>query len=152
MPNGRTRSARTRSQTPAVLKGLIFRPTGAAMSPTHTRKGQKLYRYYLSQAVIKGEASGSVGRVPAAEVEHANPPTIVYFPNLLFFTSGTDQYFTNWSRSYAEQNFYIDTLLISGEFGAAQMVNVASDVQTDVSRAGEAVVGAILVRQSGEAP
>jgi 4-amino-4-deoxy-L-arabinose transferase-like glycosyltransferase len=88
----------------------------------------------------------------AAEVEHANPPTIVYFPNLLFFTSGTDQYFTNWSRSYAEQNFYIDTLLIAGEFGAAQMVNVASDVQTDVSRAGEAVVGAILVRQSGEAP
>jgi 4-amino-4-deoxy-L-arabinose transferase-like glycosyltransferase len=88
----------------------------------------------------------------AAEVESANPPTTVYFPNLLFFTSGTDQYFTDWSRSYMEQNFYVDTLLIAGEFGAAHLLNVASDVQADVSRAGEAVIGAILVRKSSEAP
>ena len=51
--NGRTRSARTRAQTPALLKGLIFGPTGAAMSPTHTRKGNRLYRYYVSQDVLK---------------------------------------------------------------------------------------------------
>ena len=88
----------------------------------------------------------------AAEVESADPPTIVYFPNLLFFTSGTDQYFTDWSRSYMERNFYVDTLLVAGEFGAAHMLNVASDAQANVSRAGEAVIGAILVRQSREAP
>jgi site-specific DNA recombinase len=46
--NARTRSAKTRAQTPALLKGLIFGPTGAAMSPTHTRKGNRLYRYYVS--------------------------------------------------------------------------------------------------------
>ena len=90
--------------------------------------------------------------VAAAEVESANPPTAVYFPNLLFFTSGTDQYFTDWSRSYMEQNFYVDTLLIAGEFGTAQMLNVASDVQSDVSAAREAVIGAILVRRSHDTP
>ena len=70
--NGRTRSANTRAQTPALLKGLIFGPTGAAMSPTHTRKGNRLYRYYVSQDVLKrGPDACPVGRVPAAEIEAA---------------------------------------------------------------------------------
>jgi hypothetical protein len=68
--NARTRSANTRAQTPALLKGLIFGPTGAAMSPTHTRKGNRLYRYYVSQDVLKrGPDACPVGRVPAAEIE-----------------------------------------------------------------------------------
>jgi site-specific DNA recombinase len=68
--NARTRSARTRAQTPALLKGLIFGPTGAAMSPTHTKKGSRLYRYYVSQDVLKrGPDACPVGRVPAAEIE-----------------------------------------------------------------------------------
>jgi site-specific DNA recombinase len=70
--NVRTRSANTRAQTPALLRGLIFGPTGAAMSPTHTRKGNRLYRYYVSQDVLKrGPAACPVGRVPAAEIEAA---------------------------------------------------------------------------------
>jgi 4-amino-4-deoxy-L-arabinose transferase-like glycosyltransferase len=88
----------------------------------------------------------------AAEVESANPPTVVYFPNLLFFTSGTDQYFTDWSRSYMDQNFYVDTVLIADESGTAQMLNVTSGVQAEVSQAREAVIGAILMRQSPAAP
>jgi site-specific DNA recombinase len=68
----RLRAARTRAQTPALLKGLIFGPTGCAMSPTHTRKGGRLYRYYVSQSVIKvGAGACPVGRVPAAEIEAA---------------------------------------------------------------------------------
>jgi len=68
--NARTRSARTRAQTPALLKGLIYGPTGAAMSPTHTRKGNRLYRYYVSQDVLKrGADACPIGRVPAAEIE-----------------------------------------------------------------------------------
>lgn len=68
----RRRAARTRSQTPALLKGLIFGPTDCAMPPTHTRKGGRLYRYYVSQSVIKHGPSGCpVGRVPAAEIETA---------------------------------------------------------------------------------
>ncbi len=66
------RAARTRAQTPALLKGLIFGPTGCAMSPTHTRKGGRLYRYYVSQSVLKrGPDACSVGRVPADEIETA---------------------------------------------------------------------------------
>lgn len=68
----RKRAAQTRAQTPALLKGLLFGPGGAAFSPTHTRKGGKLYRYYVSQAVLKrGRDACPVGRVPAAEIESA---------------------------------------------------------------------------------
>jgi site-specific DNA recombinase len=70
--NARTRSANTRAQAPALLKGLIFGPTGAAMSPTHTWKGNRLYRYYVSQDVLKrGSEACPVGRVPAGEIEAA---------------------------------------------------------------------------------
>jgi site-specific DNA recombinase len=68
----RKRAARTRADTPALLKGLLFGPDGAAFSPTHTRKGGKLYRYYVSQSVLKhGAGSCPVGRVPAGEIEVA---------------------------------------------------------------------------------
>jgi site-specific DNA recombinase len=68
----RARTMHTRAQTPALLKGLIFGPTGCAMSPTHTRKDGRLYRYYVSQSVLKrGPDACPVGRVPAAEIEAA---------------------------------------------------------------------------------
>lgn len=66
----RKRAARTRADTPALLRGLLFGPDGAAFSPTHTRKGGRLYRYYVSQTVLKhGAGSCPVGRVPAGEIE-----------------------------------------------------------------------------------
>jgi len=68
----RKRAGQSRRQTPALLKGLIFGPTGCAMSPTHTRKAGRLYRYYVSQAVLKrGAGACPVGRLPAAEIEQA---------------------------------------------------------------------------------
>jgi site-specific DNA recombinase len=68
----RKRAARTRAETPALLKGLLFGPDGAAFSPTHTRKAGKLYRYYVSQTVLKhGAGLCPVGRVPAGEIEAA---------------------------------------------------------------------------------
>jgi hypothetical protein len=52
------------------LKGIIFDPSGTAMSPTHTRKNGRLYHYYLSQTVLKkGSGDCPVARVPAAEIE-----------------------------------------------------------------------------------
>jgi site-specific DNA recombinase len=66
----RKRAASTRTQTPALLKGLLFGPDGAAMSPTHTRKGGRLYRYYISQSVMKrGTEACPIRQVPAAEIE-----------------------------------------------------------------------------------
>ena len=68
----RKRAANTRAETPALLKGLIYGPDGAAFSPTHTRKRGKLYRYYVSQTILKhGAGSCPIGRVPASEIETA---------------------------------------------------------------------------------
>src|SRR6266436_1891291 len=41
------------------------------MSPSHARKGNVKYRYYLSSALVQGTAAcaGSVRRVPATEIE-----------------------------------------------------------------------------------
>ena len=68
----RKRAANTRAETPALLKGLLYGPDGAAFSPTHTRKGDRLYRYYVSQSVLKhGAGACPIGRVPAGEIEAA---------------------------------------------------------------------------------
>lgn len=68
----RTRAARTRTETPALLKGLLFGPDGAAFSPTHTKRRGRLYRYYVSQTILKhGSGSCPIGRVPAGEIEAA---------------------------------------------------------------------------------
>jgi DNA invertase Pin-like site-specific DNA recombinase len=68
----RQRAANTRRQTPAPLKGLLFGPDGRALTPAHTRKGSKLYRYYVATGVIKrGPEACVIRRVPAAEVEAA---------------------------------------------------------------------------------
>jgi site-specific DNA recombinase len=68
----RKRAAHTRAQTPALLKGLIFGPTGKAMTPTHTRRSGRLYRYYVSMDVLKdGSSSCPVRRLPAGEIENA---------------------------------------------------------------------------------
>jgi site-specific DNA recombinase len=50
----------------------LYGPDGAAFSPTHTRKGGKLYRYYVSHTVLKhGAGTCPVSRVPAGEIEAA---------------------------------------------------------------------------------
>jgi site-specific DNA recombinase len=68
----RVRGCRSRAATPALLKGLLFGPTGRAMSPTHTRRGGKLYRYYVCQAALKGEVTDAqIRRVSAASIEAA---------------------------------------------------------------------------------
>ncbi|SJM32289.1 hypothetical protein BQ8482_280015 [Mesorhizobium delmotii] len=66
------RAGQTRRQTPALLKGLIFAPSGYAMTPVHTRKKGKLYRYYVTTSVQKlGPETCPVRRVPAGEIEAA---------------------------------------------------------------------------------
>ncbi len=70
----RARSNQNRAQAPALLKGLIFGVDGRALSPTHTRKNGRLYRYYVAQRVLKGEAAEDdslLRRVSAAEIEAA---------------------------------------------------------------------------------
>ena len=46
------------------------------MSPSHARKRGVKYRYYLSSAILHGQAerAGTIRRVPAAEIETAGHP------------------------------------------------------------------------------
>jgi site-specific DNA recombinase len=61
----------TRIRSQALLTGRIFDNRGNRMSPSHARKGNTKYRYYLSSALLTGAANrvGSTGRVPATDVE-----------------------------------------------------------------------------------
>src|SRR6185295_1544992 len=70
--NARRRANAARAQSPALLKGLIFGPTGCAMTPSHTRKGGRLYRYYISADLLKHDAEQcGIRRLPAGEIEGA---------------------------------------------------------------------------------
>jgi hypothetical protein len=69
----RERGAKNRNGSDALLKGLIFTTTGAAMAPTFTRKGDRLYHYYVSMDLLRNrevpDYSGPA-RLPAAMVEN----------------------------------------------------------------------------------
>jgi hypothetical protein len=68
----RRRGAATRAQVPALLKGLIFGPNGRPMSPSHTRRRGRIYRYYVTrEAIADGYDTCPVTSVPAADVEGA---------------------------------------------------------------------------------
>jgi DNA invertase Pin-like site-specific DNA recombinase len=63
-----------RQHAPALLKGLIFGTDGRALSPTHAVRRGRLYRYYVAQRVLKGDAADDdsiVRRVSAAAIETA---------------------------------------------------------------------------------
>ncbi len=70
----RIRAANTRTQTPALRKGLIFTATGIAMTPTATKKGSRHCRYYTSMDAIRnraGEGTDGFVRLNAGMVENA---------------------------------------------------------------------------------
>lgn len=58
----------------SVRARVAFGTDGRALSPTHCRKGGRLYHGYVVQRVLKGDAAGEEGivrRVSAAEIETA---------------------------------------------------------------------------------
>jgi hypothetical protein len=59
------------AEAPSLLAGVLYDETGERMSPTHTNKKGQRYRYYVSQALIKGRRGAApLGRrVPAGELE-----------------------------------------------------------------------------------
>jgi DNA invertase Pin-like site-specific DNA recombinase len=69
-PQAKRKRQLTRS--PALLRSLIFAADGSAMTPTHTRRGGRLYRYYSDMSLIKtGRSNNPVKRIPAAQIETA---------------------------------------------------------------------------------
>ena len=71
--NSKVRGNRTRSETPALLKGIIrCAHCDCSMGPTFTRKNGKTYRYYLCVHASKnGYVSCPVRTVAAGEIEDA---------------------------------------------------------------------------------
>ena len=55
--------------TASLLAGRLFDDRGNRMSASHTNKGGARYRYYVSQAILQNRPAGSIGRVPATEIE-----------------------------------------------------------------------------------
>ncbi|CAK0777289.1 site-specific DNA recombinase [uncultured Gammaproteobacteria bacterium] len=69
--NSRRRGNATRADTPAPLKGLLrCTACGSAMTPSHTRRRGRLYRYYTCTTAIKqGHATCPVRSLAAGEAE-----------------------------------------------------------------------------------
>jgi hypothetical protein len=76
----------SRAKSEALLLGRIFDDHGHRRTPSHARKRGAKYRYYISSALLQGQAeqAGTVNRIPAAEIEalvvcsvrdHLNQPT-----------------------------------------------------------------------------
>jgi site-specific DNA recombinase len=63
------RVSRTKSE--ALLLGRIYDDRGHKMTPSHVRKRGIKYRYYISSALLQGQAeqAGSVSRIQADEIE-----------------------------------------------------------------------------------
>jgi site-specific DNA recombinase len=70
--NGRTGGAPVRNQFGALLKGLIHCAScSRAMTPAHTTKGERRYRYYVcTTAQKRGWQACPTKSIPAGEVEH----------------------------------------------------------------------------------
>ena len=60
-----------RSESGALLAGKLYDDKGNRMSPSFSSKNGVRYRFYVSSALLRGRKTeaGSVGRVPAIEIE-----------------------------------------------------------------------------------
>ena len=71
---GHARSVETkiRSRTDALLRGLLYAPSGERMYPTYSNKKGHKYHYYVSKSESRFGAPGkSYERLPAPEIETA---------------------------------------------------------------------------------
>ncbi len=64
---------KTQSKERSALAGLLVDDRGHRMTPSHSKKNNKRYRYYVSQALLQHQDShaGSIARVVAEEIETA---------------------------------------------------------------------------------
>ena len=65
--NRQGQRSRGNAKAPSVLAGMVFDEHGGRLTPSHAKKGERRYRYYISQ---DAEEQG-VMRLPAQELEDA---------------------------------------------------------------------------------
>ncbi|WP_019560812.1 recombinase family protein [Caldimonas manganoxidans] len=70
--HARSVDTKIRSRNDALLRGLLYAPSGERMYPTYSRKNGRKYRYYVSKSEARfGAAGKTYERIPADEVEAA---------------------------------------------------------------------------------
>jgi site-specific DNA recombinase len=69
--SGRKRGRATVPDQGASLTGRLVDETGDRLTPTHTQKGTRRYRYYVSNRLVTGKADKSGWRIPARLLEQA---------------------------------------------------------------------------------
>jgi len=83
------------STNPSLLAGKLFDDNNNYMSPRHSNKKGKRYRYYVSQALLQSRKheAGSVSKIPAGEIETVVSEEI---RNFLSDTKNIQQYVENY--------------------------------------------------------
>lgn len=66
--NRRDKALGKKSRNPSLLTGMITDPDGRPMTPCHTTKGSRRYRYYMTR-FRPGETTSQPWRLPAGEIE-----------------------------------------------------------------------------------
>ena len=70
--HSRSVETKIRSRTDALLRGLLYAPSGERMYPTYSRKNGRKYHYYVSKSESRFGAPGKTyERLPAPEIEAA---------------------------------------------------------------------------------
>jgi hypothetical protein len=85
----------------------------------------------------------------ADEITRNHPAAVLYSPNGLFFTPGSEQYFTQWVLSSLAENFRVDTYLAIDQDGAARIETGITNV-TSRTFDGLQPVMEIFVRKNAE--
>lgn len=69
--NKANQSSPDKKKSPSLLAGKLFDDKNNYMSPSHSNKNGKRYRYYVSQALIQHrmQDAGTISKIPAGEIE-----------------------------------------------------------------------------------
>jgi hypothetical protein len=59
------------AESPSTLAGMISDAEGRPMTPSHATKGNKRYRYYLTQGGVDRKMPADGWRIPAVDIEKA---------------------------------------------------------------------------------
>jgi hypothetical protein len=141
---------RIETVTPVETPVFIFGAEPELLFYAHRRSATRyifLFPLYGPYGDIRERQMAAV-----REIEHAQPSTVVYLPNALFFVAGTDQYFTEWSLAYLRDNFYPDTGLTADEIGLARILKLPNGAESGAFPTEQQLIGAILLRKPAIAP
>lgn len=114
--NALIRKNSTNAESGSLLKGKLFDDKDNYMSPTHSCKNGKRYRYYVSQAQIQNRLHdiGSVSKISAGEIENFVTEKVKEF---VFNKKLLQKLFANYSVSQQKIIFeQIESKQINADF------------------------------------